>query len=101
MIFDLCHEFALHLFKPWQNSLPPLEDGSFFFFGFSAFFAGILGGLDSSTGVLIGGPVAGVIGATIANYAPQLQEAGVLPLLDIALANRPHRALGQVPEERV
>jgi branched-chain amino acid transport system permease protein len=69
--------------------------------GFSAFFAGMLGGLDSPVGVVVGGLAVGMLAAVIAWYEPLLQEAGVLILIVVALAIRPYGLFGRRPVERV
>lgn len=69
--------------------------------GFSAFFAAMLGGIDSSSGVVVGGLAVGLIGSVVGYYQPLMADSAVLLLIAVALVIRPFGLAGRVPVERV
>jgi branched-chain amino acid transport system permease protein len=69
--------------------------------GFSAFFAAMLGGVDSAIGVALGGLAIGVLGSVIGYYEPLMAQSAVLLLIVVALVVRPYGLAGRVPVERV
>ncbi len=69
--------------------------------GFSAFFAAMLGGIDSGLGVILGGLAVGVLGSVIGYYEPLLAQSAVLLLIAAALVVRPFGLAGRTPVERV
>jgi branched-chain amino acid transport system permease protein len=69
--------------------------------GFSAFFAAMLGGIDSGLGVVFGGLAVGLFGSVIGYYQPLMADSAVLLLIAVALVVRPFGLAGRVPVERV
>jgi branched-chain amino acid transport system permease protein len=69
--------------------------------GFSAFFAAMLGGIDSGLGVVVGGIAVGLLGSVIGYYEPLMAQGIVLLLIAGALVVRPFGLAGRVPVERV